>query len=53
MNEKNEGVGSKIIPKDRREKVDRLLIVLPPKNAPKRQVIHQVHTVGLGLRSGK
>jgi len=54
MNEKKDGVGSKIIPKDRREKVDRLLIMLPPKNAPvRRPVVYEVHGVGLGLRSGK
>ena len=53
MSGKNEGIVSKVIPKDRREPVDRALLFLPPKNAPKRQVIHQVHTVGLGLRGTK
>ncbi len=46
----NEAVISKVIPKDKREAMDRALLILPPKNAPKKQVIHQVHSVGLGLR---
>jgi len=54
MNEKNDGVGSKIIPKDRREPVDRALLILPPKNAPEDKTgVLRVHTVDLGLRGRK
>jgi hypothetical protein len=53
MSGEKEIIVSKVIPKDRREPADRALVFLPPKNAPRRQVIHQVHTVGLGLRGTK
>lgn len=53
MSGKKESIVSKVIPKDRREPVDRALVFLPPKNAPKRQVIHQVHTVDMEMRGIK